>query len=310
MKLLITGGAGFLGSHLCEFLIKMGHKVVAIDNLYTGSLKNIEHMLDLENFEFIHHDINLPINIDADGIFNLACPASPVHYQKDPIGTFYTCVFGSHNMLQLAQANGVRILQASTSEVYGDPKISPQDESYWGNVNTIGVRSCYDEGKRAAETLFSDFNSIYNVDIRIARIFNTYGPKMATDDGRVVSNFIIQALRNEPLTIYGDGSQVRSLCYVEDLIEGLVKLFFSKKYNGPINLGNPQPIKMKDLADEIISLTGSKSQVIYLPLPKDDPKTRVPDVTRAKEILAWEPVINRNIGLEKTISYFRSILDT
>jgi UDP-glucuronate decarboxylase len=308
MKLLITGGAGFLGSHLCEFLIKMGHKVVAIDNLYTGSLKNIEHMFGQENFEFIRHDINSPIDIAADGIFNMACPASPVHYQKDPIGTFYTCVFGSHNMLQMAQTKKVRILQASTSEVYGDPKISPQDESYWGNVNTIGVRSCYDEGKRAAETLFSDFNSIYDVDIRIARIFNTYGPKMATDDGRVVSNFIIQALRNEPLTIYGDGSQVRSLCYVEDLIDGLIKLFFSEKYQGPINLGNPQPIKMKDLADEIITLTGSKSQLIYLPLPKDDPKTRVPDITRAKEILRWEPVINRNIGLEKTILYFKSIL--
>jgi UDP-glucuronate decarboxylase len=309
MKLLITGGAGFLGSHLSESLLKMGHHVIAIDNLHTGSLKNIEHLLRLENFEFVNHDINSQIHIDSDGIFNLACPASPLHYQKDPIGTFYTCVFGTHNMLQLAKTSGIRILQASTSEIYGDPQISPQVESYWGNVNTIGIRSCYDEGKRAAETLFSDFHSIFSVDIRIARIFNTYGPNMAINDGRVVSNFIVQALNDEPLTIYGDGTQVRSLCYVDDLIQGIIKLFFSEKYEGPFNLGNPQPITMKDLANEIILITDSKSKVIYLPLPKDDPKTRVPDITRATEILGWKPIIDRKNGLEKTINYFKSILE-
>jgi UDP-glucuronate decarboxylase len=308
MKLLITGGAGFLGSNLSESLLNMGHKVVALDNLYTGSLLNIEHLLRLKNFEFINHDVNAPIQINVDGIFNFACPASPLHYQKDPIRTFYTCVFGSHNMLNLARENNVRILQASTSEIYGDPRISPQVESYWGNVNPVGIRSCYDEGKRAAETLFSDFHSMLRVDIRIARIFNTYGPRLALNDGRVVSNFIIQALKSQPLTIYGDGLQVRSLCYVDDLIQGVIKLFFSEKYDGPINLGNPQPITMVDLANEIISLTKSKSKIVYLPLPEDDPISRIPDISQAKKTLDWEPHISRAVGLEKTVRYFKSTL--
>ena len=308
MKLLITGGAGFLGSNLSESLLNMGHKVVVLDNLYTGSLLNIKHLLRLKNFEFINHDVNSPIQISVDGIFNLACPASPLHYQKDPIKTFYTCVFGSHNMLNLARENNVRILQASTSEIYGDPRISPQVESYWGNVNPVGIRSCYDEGKRAAETLFSDFHSMLSVDIRIARIFNTYGPRLALNDGRVVSNFIIQALKGQPLTIYGDGLQVRSLCYVDDLIQGVIKLFFSKKYDGPINLGNPQPITMVDLANEIITLTKSKSKITYLPLPEDDPISRIPDISQAKKTLDWEPLISRSVGLEKTVGYFKSML--
>ena len=308
LKLLVAGGEGFLGSHLSEALLNDGHQVIDVDNLYTGSLDNIEHLQEHKNFEFIKHDINSLITLDVDGIFNLACPASPVHYQKDPIGTFYTCVFGSHNLLQLADLKKIKILQASTSEIYGDPKVSPQREDYWGNVNSVGIRSCYDEGKRAAETLFSDFHRTRGTEIRIARIFNTYGPRMALNDGRVVSNFIVQALNGDPLTIYGDGSQIRSLCYVDDLVKGLIKLFFSNTYFGPINLGNPQPVTMNELANEIIEITTSKSKIIYLPLPMDDPITREPDITLAQDKLSWLPVVDRNIGLQKTVQYFKNII--
>jgi len=308
VKLLVAGGAGFLGSHLTEALLDDGHKVIVVDNLQTGTLDNLEHLKNHTNLEFLHEDICNPIKLDIDGIFNLACPASPVHYQKDPIGTFYTCVFGSHNLLKLADSKRIKILQASTSEIYGDPKVSPQPESYWGNVNTIGIRSCYDEGKRAAETLFSDFHRLRGTDIRIARIFNTYGPRMALNDGRVVSNFIVQALNNDPITIYGDGSQIRSLCYVDDLIKGLIKLFFSVNYFGPVNLGNPEPLSMNQLANEIVAITGSKSQVIYLPLPMDDPITREPDITIAKEKLSWAPSVNRHHGLQQTVNYFKNII--
>jgi UDP-glucuronate decarboxylase len=306
MKLLVTGGAGFVGSHLSEKLLEMGHQVIALDNLYTGSLENISHLSKNIDFEFIKHDVTNPIDLEIDGIFNLACPASPVHYQRFPVETLKTSVHGAINMLDLAEAKKIRILQASTSEVYGDPTVSPQPESYWGNVNPIGVRSCYDEGKRSAETLFFDFHREYGTDIRVARIFNTYGPRMAKDDGRVVSNFIVQALTGNPLTIYGDGSQTRSLCYVDDLVAGLIKLFFAEKIFVPVNLGNPQPLTMVELANEIISLTGSKSELKFEPLPSDDPMQREPDISRAKEILDWNPSIDRSSGLATTVEYFRS----
>jgi UDP-glucuronate decarboxylase len=308
MKILVTGGAGFLGSHLCEKLLANGHEVVALDNLVTGSKSNIAHLLSNSKFEFIRHDVTFPVYLEVEGIFNLACPASPKKYQSDPVQTLKTSVHGAINLLGLAKRTKAKILQASTSEIYGDPKVSPQTETYWGNVNPIGIRSCYDEGKRAAETLFSDYHRQYNLDIRIARIFNTYGPKMSEDDGRVVSNFIVQALKNQEITIYGDGSQTRSFCYVDDLIEGLLSLFFSNKYLGPINLGNPKPISMKDLAGEIIELTKSKSQIIYLPLPEDDPVERKPDINRAIQYLKWEPKIERLEGLSKTIEYFKQII--
>lgn len=308
MKILVTGGAGFLGSHLCEKLLSLGHEVICVDNFYTGAKRNVEYLLENPNFEIIRHDVTFPLYLEVDGIFNLACPASPVHYQRNPVQTLKTSVHGAINLLGLAKRTGARVLQASTSEVYGDPAVSPQPESYWGNVNPIGIRACYDEGKRAAETLFFDYHRQYGVDIRVARIFNTYGPRMAMDDGRVVSNFIVQALKNEDLTVYGDGSQVRSFCYVDDLIAGLVSLFFSERTFEPINLGNPMPINMVDLAKEIISMTNSRSQILYQPLPSDDPITREPDSRKAREILGWEPKISRKIGLVRTIEYFKNEL--
>ena len=306
MKILVTGGAGFLGSHISERLIEMGHEVLCLDNLYTGDKQNISPVLRLDKFEFIRHDVTSPINLDVDGIFNMACPASPVHYQKHPVQTLKTNIHGVINVLDLAQKLEVPVLQASTSEIYGDPKTSPQTEEYWGNVNPIGIRSCYDEGKRAAETLFYDFHRQYKTNIKVARIFNTYGPRMAKDDGRVVSNFITQALLGEDLTVYGDGSQIRSLCYVDDLIDGLIKLFFSEKIHEPVNLGNPEPVTMLALAKEIIKLTESNSSIKHLDLPSDDPLTREPDISRARVKLAWEPTINRQTGLLKTIKYFQT----
>ena len=308
MRVLVTGGAGFIGSHLCEKLLNLKHEVICVDNFYTGSNKNISHLEDFDDFEVMRHDVTFPLYLEVDGIFNLACPASPVQYQKNPVQTFKTNVHGAINMLGLAKRTGARFLQASTSEVYGDPEVSPQREDYWGHVNPIGVRSCYDEGKRAAETLTMDYQRQFNVDTRIARIFNTYGPNMSKDDGRVVSNFIVQALRNEPLTVYGDGSQIRSFCFVSDLVEGLVKLFLKEKVNEPINIGNPMPITMGQLAQEVIELTGSNSKVTYLPLPQDDPRQREPDISKAKALLDWQPTISRESGLEATIDYFRKVL--
>jgi UDP-glucuronate decarboxylase len=305
MRLLVTGGAGFLGSHLCERLLSDGHEVISLDNYYTGSRKNIEHLLSNPKFEAVRHDITFPTYLEVDGIFNLACPASPIHYQKDPVQTMKTNVSGAINVLGLAKRLNVRVFQASTSEIYGDPQISPQVESYWGNVNSIGIRACYDEGKRAAETLFFDYHRQYGVDIRVARIFNTFGPRMAKNDGRVVSNFILQAMANEDITIYGDGSQTRSFCFVDDLIDGFIKLFFSEAIHVPVNLGNPQPITMNQLASEIISLVGSESQISFKPLPGDDPKDREPDISRAEGLLGWKPKVDRTLGLQKTIEYFQ-----
>jgi len=307
MKILVTGGAGFLGSHLCRALLEKNHEVICLDNFYTANKANIEELLLNPKFELIRHDVTFPIYLEVDGIFNLACPASPIQYQRNPVQTLKTSVHGAINMLGLAKRTGARILQASTSEIYGDPTISPQNESYWGNVNPIGIRSCYDEGKRAAETLFNDYFRQYKVDIRIARIFNTYGPRMSQDDGRVVSNFINQALDNIDITIYGEGKQIRSFCYVDDLIDGLCKLFFTENCNTPINLGNPSPIPIIDLAREVIELTGSRSNLIFLPLPQDDPITREPDATLAKELLGWEASTSRTQGLAKTIGYFKQL---
>jgi UDP-glucuronate decarboxylase len=307
MKILVTGGAGFLGTHLTATLLGMGHEVICADNLYTGSKRNIDTFKNHPRFEFMRHDITFPLYIEVEGIFNLACPASPIHYQKNPVQTMKTSVVGAVNLLGLAKRTRSRILQASTSEIYGDPLINPQTESYWGNVNPIGIRSCYDEGKRAAETLFSDYRRQYETDTKIARIFNTYGPNMDVGDGRVVSNFIVQALNNEPITIHGDGTQVRSFCYVSDLVDGLIRLFFSSQA-GPINFGNPEPITMVQLAQEIISLTGSKSEVMYLPLPLDDPQLREPNIESAKELLGWSPIVSREVGLKRTIEYFERIL--
>jgi UDP-glucuronate decarboxylase len=307
IQILVTGGAGFLGSHLCEALLNMGHKVICVDNFYTGDADNVAHLRTNPHFELMRHDVTFPLYIEVDGIFNLACPASPVHYQRDPVQTFKTSVHGAINMLGLAKRTGARFLQASTSEIYGDPEVSPQVESYWGNVNPIGIRSCYDEGKRAAETLTFDYFRQYKTDIRVARIFNTYGPKMAINDGRVVSNFITQALRSEPITIYGDGSQTRSFCYVDDLIDGLIKLFFTERIHEPVNLGNPVPIPMTTLAKEVIELSGSSSEITYMPLPGDDPKQREPGISKAFDLLGWAPKVNRREGLEKTIRYFRDI---
>ena len=308
MKILVTGGAGFLGSYICESLLSLNHEVIALDNLYTGSKDNINHLLNFPKFEFIRHDITFPIFLEIDGIINMACPASPKSYQKDPVQTIKTNVHGAINLLGLAKRTKSRILQASTSEIYGDPKTKPQNEEYWGNVNPVGIRSCYDEGKRAAETLFSDYYRQHSVDIRIARIFNTFGPRMAVNDGRVVSNFIVQALKNEDITIYGDGNQTRSFCYVDDLISGLLKLFFSADYVGPMNLGNPNPISMNKLASEIIELTNSKSRLNYYPLPSDDPVDREPDIGKAEKYLNWQPKIDRVVGLERTIEYFKKII--
>jgi UDP-glucuronate decarboxylase len=306
---MVTGGAGFLGSHLIDRLLQLGNEVICVDNFYTGRKQNISSHLQNPNFELIRHDVTFPMYLEVDGIFNLACPASPIHYQNDPVQTLKTSVHGAINLLGLAKRTKARIFQASTSEIYGNPTVSPQAEDYWGNVNPIGIRSCYDEGKRAAETLFFDYHRQHNVDIRVARIFNTFGPRMAQNDGRVVSNFIVQALKNQPITIYGDGEQTRSFCFVDDLIEGFVKLFFTDAVHEPINLGNPEPINMKQLAQEIIKLTNSKSKIEFLDLPQDDPTNRKPDISRAKAILDWEPVCNRREGLEKTITYFERELE-
>lgn len=306
MKILVTGGAGFLGSHLSEKLLEVGHEVICLDNFYTGYKENIYHLLDNKRFELIRHDVTNPISLQIDGVFNLACPASPVHYQKNPVQTLKTNVHGAINMLDLALSNGARFLQASTSEVYGDPEVNPQSEEYLGRVNPIGIRACYDEGKRAAESLVFDFHRQYNLDTRVARIFNTYGPRMALDDGRVVTNFITQAILGKPITIYGDGSQTRSFCFVGDLIDGLIKLFFADGVTQPVNLGNPESISMRKLGEEIIELTESRSVLEYKELPSDDPKLREPDITKAKELLDWSPKVSRGDGLRIT---YESILN-
>lgn len=305
-RILVTGGAGFIGSHLCERLLKEGNEVLCLDNLSTGSEKNVEDLRKEKNFSFIHHDINnfLDLEGEIDEIFNLACPASPLHYQKDPISTMMTNVLGLKNVLDLAEGKKAKILQASTSEVYGDPEESPQKENYKGRVNPIGSRACYDEGKRAGEALCFDYKRKKGVDIRVVRIFNTYGPNMSPDDGRVVSNFIVQALGNKPITVYGDGSQTRSFCYVTDMVEGLIRMMASDK-SGPVNLGNPEEYKISELAEKVISLTGSGSEVVYKDLPEDDPARRKPDISLAKELLGWEPSVPLEEGLEKTIEYFR-----
>jgi UDP-glucuronate decarboxylase len=309
MRFLVTGGAGFLGSHLCDSLLAKGHEVICLDNFYTGSRENVEHLRDNPKFELIRHDISLPIQVEVDAIMNLACPASPIQYQRFPVQTIKTSILGAINVLELANRLVVPVFQASTSEVYGDPNISPQVESYWGNVNPIGIRACYDEGKRAAETLFFDFNRQYNLPIKVARIFNTYGPRMDLLDGRVVSNFIVQALNDKPITIYGDGKQTRSFCFVSDLIEAFVRLMESdSQVTGPINLGNPREFTMIDLATKIIELTGSNSTLVWLPLPADDPKQRKPDITMARNTLGWEPKIDLETGLRLTIDDFRSRL--
>lgn len=307
-KILVTGGAGFLGSHLCERLLDLGNYVICVDNFYTGSKDNISHFIKNSNFELITHDITIPLYIDVDEIYNLACPASPAHYQFDPIKTIKTNILGAINMLGLAKRVGARIFQASTSEVYGDPKMHPQDESYWGNVNPIGIRSCYDEGKRSAEALFFDYHRQHKINIKIARIFNTYGPNMLPHDGRVVSNFILQALKNEPITIYGSGSQTRSFCYVDDLISGILKLMSSaREVTGPINLGNPIEYTILELAHIIIRLTNSSSSIEFKPLPFDDPTRRQPNISIAKQQLNWIPSVELDSGLKKTIAYFKGI---
>jgi len=308
MRCLVTGGAGFLGSHLCERLLNDGHEVICLDNYFTGRMANVAHLRDNRNFELIRHDVTEPILLEVDRIFNLACPASPIHYQFNPVKTIKTSVMGAINMLGMAKRVKARILQASTSEVYGDPAVHPQTEDYWGNVNPIGIRSCYDEGKRVAETLFMDYHRQNNVDIRIVRIFNTYGPRMLMNDGRVVSNFIVQALKGEDITIYGDGSQTRSFCYVDDLIEGFVRMMDQDKIIGPVNIGNPGEFTMLELAKEVLDLTGSKSKIVYKPLPGDDPKMRRPNIDLAKSALGWEPTIPLRQGLEKTIVYFEELL--
>lgn len=308
-RILVTGGAGFLGSHLCDRLIALGHDVVCADNLFTGSKRNIAHLLGHPRFEFLRHDVTFPLFIEVDQIWNLACPASPVHYQHDPVQTTKTSVHGAINMLGLAKRLDCRIFQASTSEVYGDPQVHPQPESYWGHVNTIGPRSCYDEGKRCAETLFFDYHRQHGLDIKVARIFNTYGPRMHPNDGRVVSNFIVQALKGEPITIYGEGQQTRSFCYVDDLLDGFLKLMATERgVTGPMNLGNPGEFTIRQLAERVIALTGSKSELVFMPLPADDPTQRKPDITLAQRELAWQPAIALEEGLKHTIAYFDALL--
>ena len=308
-RILVTGGAGFLGSHLCERLLLGGHDVLCVDNFFTGAKRNVEHLMTHPRFELMRHDVTFPLYVEVDQIYNLACPASPIHYQHDPVQTTKTSVHGAINMLGLAKRVRARILQASTSEVYGDPDVHPQQEGYWGNVNPIGIRSCYDEGKRCAETLFFDYHRQHRLEIKVVRIFNTYGPRMHPNDGRVVSNFIVQALRGEPITIYGDGSQTRSFCYVDDLIEGMVRMMGSApEFTGPVNLGNPSEVTIGDLAREIIALTGSRSELICKPLPADDPTRRCPDIARARKVLDWEPREERSAGLRKTIDYFRRVI--
>jgi UDP-glucuronate decarboxylase len=307
-RVLVTGGAGFLGSHLCERLLDAGHDVLCVDNYYTGRRSNIEHLLDNPRFETMRHDITSPLLVEVDEVYNLACPASPVHYQFDPVQTLKTCVHGSINMLGLAKRTKAKIFQASTSEVYGDPLVHPQPESYWGHVNPLGIRSCYDEGKRAAETLFFDYHRQHGVDIRVVRIFNTYGPRMHPNDGRVVSNFIIQALKGEDISMYGDGSQTRSFCYVDDLVEGFIRLMDQDRTIGPVNIGNPGEFTIRQLAEIVIEMTGSRSQIRSLPLPADDPKQRQPDITLAKQYLDWEPTVPLREGLSRTIAYFDRLL--
>ncbi len=306
MRILVTGGAGFLGSHLCDRLLKDGHEVICLDNFFTGSKANIAHLLGRPDFELVRHDVIDPFKFEVDQIYNLACPASPPHYQYNPIKTTKTSVMGAINCLGLAKRVKARVFQASTSEVYGDPTVHPQPESYWGNVNPIGRRSCYDEGKRVAETLFFDYHRENKVDIRIVRIFNTYGPRMHPNDGRVVSNFIVQALKGEDLTVYGDGQQTRSFCYVDDLIEGFVRLMNQDATVGPVNIGNPGEFTMLELAQQVLKLTKSRSKIVHRPLPADDPKQRRPDITLAKKHLRWEPKIPLTEGLKKTIAYFRT----
>ncbi|GAA5496679.1 UDP-glucose 4-epimerase [Rubritalea halochordaticola] len=309
MRVLVTGGAGFLGSHLCDRLIEQGHEVICMDNYFTGSKSNVAHLFGNPNFELLRHDVIDPFKVEVDQIYNLACPASPPHYQHNPIKTTKTSVMGAINSLGLAKRVGARVFQASTSEVYGDPEVHPQPESYWGKVNPIGIRSCYDEGKRVAETLFFDYHRQNNVDIRIVRIFNTYGPRMNPDDGRVVSNFIVQALRGQDITIYGDGTQTRSFCYVDDLIEGFLRLMNQDEVVGPINIGNPGEFTMLELAEKVIAKVGGKTKLSFHPLPGDDPKQRKPDITLAQKHLDWQPTISLDEGLDRTIEYFRNTIN-
>ncbi|HEY3432095.1 MAG TPA: UDP-glucuronic acid decarboxylase family protein [Rhodocyclaceae bacterium] len=306
--MLVTGGAGFLGSHLCDRLVARGDDVLCVDNFYTGSKSNVAHLLGKDNFELMRHDVTFPLYVEVDEIYNLACPASPVHYQHDPVQTTKTSVHGAINMLGLAKRCKARILQASTSEVYGDPEVHPQQEEYWGRVNPIGIRSCYDEGKRCAETLFFDYHRQHQLRIKVVRIFNTYGPRMHPDDGRVVSNFIMQALRGEDITLYGDGGQTRSFCYVDDLIDAMMRMMDTPdEFTGPVNIGNPGEFSMKELAEQVLALTGSRSKIIHLPMPADDPRQRRPDLTLAKKMLDWAPTVPLRDGLEKTIAYFAQL---
>lgn len=308
-RTLVTGGAGFLGSHLCERLVSEGHDVICLDNFFTGSKANVSHLFNKSNFELMRHDVTFPLYVEVDQIYNLACPASPVHYQHDPVQTTKTSVHGAINMLGLAKRTKARIFQASTSEVYGDPEVHPQPESYWGKVNPIGIRSCYDEGKRCAETLFFDYHRQHNLDIKVARIFNTYGPRMHPNDGRVVSNFIVQALNGQDITIYGDGQQTRSFCYVDDLIEGFVRLMNTEPgFTGPVNLGNPNEFTMLELAEKVLKLVGGKSKLTFMSLPADDPKQRQPNISLANEKLGWRPHVNLDEGLQKTLDYFAKLL--
>lgn len=308
-RTLVTGGSGFIGSHLCQRLLDMGHDVLAADNFYSSDRHNVHELLPNPRFELMRHDVTFPLYVEVDEIYHLACPASPVYYQRDPVQTTKTCVHGSINMLGLAKRLGARILLASTSEVYGDPAVHPQSESYWGNVNPIGIRSCYDEGKRAAETLFFDYHRQHGLPIKVARIFNTYGPRMQPDDGRVVSNFIVQALKGEPLTVFGDGSQTRSFCYIDDMVDGLISLMNSpREVTGPVNLGNPGEFTMIELAKQVIALTDSDCELQHLPLPADDPVRRRPDISRAREVLGWEPAVPLSEGLARTVDYFRGVL--
>ena len=308
-RILVTGGAGFLGSHLCDRLLEQGHEVLCADNLFTGTKRNIDHLHGNPRFEFMRHDVTFPLYVEADEIYNLACPASPIHYQHDPVQTTKTSVHGAINMLGLAKRLKARILQASTSEVYGDPQVHPQVEGYWGHVNPIGIRSCYDEGKRCAETLFFDYHRQHKLEIKVARIFNTYGPRMHPNDGRVVSNFIVQALKGEAITIYGDGSQSRSFCYVDNLVDGLIRLMESPTgFTGPVNLGNPNEFSIRQLAEKVIAMTGSKSEIVQKPLPGDDPTQRQPDISLARSKLGWEPDMQLEQGLVQTIAYFRQLL--
>ena len=309
MRVLVTGGAGFLGSHLCERLLSDGHEVLCVDNFFTGRKSNVRHLMNNPDFELLRHDVTEPLRVEVDQIYNLACPASPVHYQYDPIHTMKTSVLGAMNMLGLAKRLGVQIFQASTSEVYGDPEVHPQPEGYWGKVNPIGIRSCYDEGKRCAETLFFDYHRQHDISIKVARIFNTYGPRMNPDDGRVVSNFIVQALQGEDITVYGEGQQTRSFCYVDDLIDGFVCLMNSDSdVTGPVNLGNPGEFTVRELGEHVIDLTGSPSKLVFKPLPQDDPRQRKPDISKAKSLLNWQPEVKLDEGLKRTIAYFEKLL--